>query len=49
MTSAIAILSIIVLLGFYLVPVALIAALIRGGLRGRQQRTVRQREIESFD
>lgn len=49
MKLAIALLSVVVLIGFYLVPFALVAALIRGWLRGRSERTVRKRELESFD
>ncbi|MFM5917615.1 MAG: hypothetical protein ACKOOL_08795 [Novosphingobium sp.] len=49
MTLLIAILSLVVALGLYTIPIALTAALIRGGLRGRRDRAEKKSEIETFD
>ena len=49
MRAAIDFLSSIILLGLNIIPFALVAALIRGGLRGRSDRAAQKREIESFD
>jgi len=47
--TAIAILSLIVTLGLLAIPPALLAALIRGGIRERRQRESREGEIGTFD
>ena len=49
MTAVIALLSFFVLLGLLAIPFFLVAAMIRGGLRGRRERAVRRSEIERFD
>ena len=45
----IAFISLIDLLWLYAVPFLMVAAMIRGGLRGRRDRGARQRELDSFD
>ena len=49
MRLAIDILSSIIMLGLTVIPYALVAALIRGGLRGRSYRAAKKRELETFD
>ena len=39
----------LILLGALLVPFFLIAALIRGGLRGRRDRAAQRKQIEDFE
>ena len=49
MRVIIAFISLIDLLWLYAVPFLLVAAMIRGGLRGQRDRAIRQRELDSFD
>jgi len=39
----------VILLGAACVPIVLLAAMIRGGLRARSERLAREREISRFD